>query len=152
MFHMMDLDEKDIKILEILKRHSDYTTRQIAKKTLLPITTIHNRIKKLKQQEIIKKFTIQIDYSKIGKSLPVIILLSADYKLLRELKKDQHQLIKEIKMLPEVEETYIVTGTTDIVVKVRVKDVTEYDEFLLKKLQKIPCVDKTQSLVVINEN
>ena len=71
---------------------------------------------------------------------------------MRELKKDQHQLVKEIKMLQEVERVDIVTGTTDIVIKVRVKDVEEYDKFLLTKLQKIQGVDKTQSLVVINEN
>jgi len=145
------LDEKDLKIIEILKEHSDYTTRQIAKKTLLPVTTIHNRIKKLKKDGIIKKFTVELNHQKLGKSFLVIILVSVDYKSLRELKKDQHQLAKEIGFLPEVEKVDIVTGGTDLIVKARVKDVQEYDHFLLKKFQKISGIDKTQSLVVIHE-
>ena len=145
------LDEKDKKIIEILEEHGDYTTRQIAKKTLLPATTIHNRIRKLKQEKIIKKFTVDLDYKQIEKGFSVMVLVSVDYKTLRELKKDQHQLAKEIKMLPEVSEVAVVTGGTDIIMRVRVKDVEAYDQFLLKKFQKIAGIDKTQSLVVIHE-
>ena len=146
-----NLDKKDQLILEVLQEHGDYTTRQIAKKTLLPITTIHNRIKKLRKANIIKKFTIDLDYTKIDKAFSAIILVSFDYKLLRELKKDQHQVAKEMANLPEVGKVDIVTGGTDMVIRVRVKDVAEFDSFLLKKLQKIPGVDRTQSLVVIHE-
>jgi len=145
------LDEKDKKILKILREHSDYTIRQIAKKLILPITTIHNRIKKLKKEKIIKRFTIEINNKKIDKSFSAIILVSVDYKSLRDLKKDQHKLAKEINYLDEVEYVNIITGGTDIIVKVRVKNVEEYDTFLLKKFQKIPGVYKTQSLVVIHE-
>ena len=52
------VDEKDRKILEVLKEHADYATRQIAKKTGLPITTVHNRIQKLKKEKVIKRFTV----------------------------------------------------------------------------------------------
>lgn len=146
------LDEKDKAIIEILQEHGDYTTRQIARKTLLPATTIHNRIRKLKQEKIIKKFTVDLDYEQLERGFSVIVLVSVDYKLLRELKKDQHLLAKEIKILPEVDEVSVVTGGTDIVMRVRVKDVKEYDQFLLKKFQKIKGIDRTQSLVVIHEN
>jgi len=152
MIHYMEnLDEKDLKILDILKEHSDYTTRQIAKRTLLPQTTVHNRIKKLRKEGIIEKFTVKINYDKIGRNLPILVLVSADYKVLRELKKTQHDLAKEIKKLPEVEKVDIVTGGTDMVVKVRVKDVKEYDKFLLEKFQRISGVDSSQSLVIIHE-
>ena len=145
------LDDKDYKIIELLKEHSNCTSRQIAKKLLIPVTTAHHRARRLKQEGIIKKFTIDVDNKKIGRSFLSIILISCDYKLLRESKKDQHQLAKEIKKLPEVEKAYIVTGGTDIVAEVRTRDVEEFDTFLLKKLQKILGVDRTQSLIVIHE-
>lgn len=145
------LDEKDKKIIEILKEHGDYTTRQIAKKTLLPTTTIHNRIRKLRKEKIIKNFTVDLDYKQVEQGFSVIVLVSVDYKLLRELKKDQHQLAQELKNLPEITKVDVVTGGTDIVVRVRVKDVEAYDQFLLKRMQKINGIDKTQSLVVIHE-
>ena len=147
-----EMDEKDWKIVEILKEHGEYTTRQIAKKTLLPSTTIHNRIKKLRAEGIIKKFTLELDHKKIGKQFTAIVLVSCDYKQLREAKKDQHMLAKEISLMPEVEKVDVVTGGTDMVVRIRVKDVEEYDQFLLKKFQKIAGVDKTTSMIVIHEN
>jgi DNA-binding Lrp family transcriptional regulator len=48
----------------MLKNESNCTTRKIAKQTLLPITTIHNRIKKLNKEKIIKRYTIDIDNNK----------------------------------------------------------------------------------------
>jgi len=83
------MDKKDLEIIEVLKRHSDYTTRQIAKKTLLPITTIHNRIRKLKEEGIIKRFTIELDHKKVGNSFVVYILVSANLPLLKQKKQTQ---------------------------------------------------------------
>ena len=47
------LDDKDKKIIEILKENSRLSTQQISKKTLIPITTVHHRIKKLEKEKII---------------------------------------------------------------------------------------------------
>src|SRR3989338_6815385 len=49
------LDEKDKSILKILQENGDFTTRDIAKKTLLPITTVHNPLNKLKRNKKKKK-------------------------------------------------------------------------------------------------
>lgn len=146
-----NLDEKDWKIIDILKEHSDYTTRKIAKKTNLPQTTVHNRIVKLRKEGIIEKFTIKLNHDKIGMTFPVQLLVSVDYELLKKQKKTQHDLAKEIKKMPNVERVDIVTGEFDLVVRARVKDVKEYDTFLLKKFQRIDGIAKTKSLVIIHE-
>ncbi|NQV90882.1 Lrp/AsnC family transcriptional regulator [Candidatus Woesearchaeota archaeon] len=142
-------DEKDKKILEILEEHADYPTRKIAKKTLLPITTVHNRITKLRKEGIIKKFTIELDYAKVDLGQLAYILVSTNLQALREKKRTQYDVVKEIKRLGVVRAD-IVSGGTDIVVIVRVKDVSAYDKFLLGKLQKIEGIDKTQTLMVIH--
>ena len=141
-------DEKDKKILEILQEHADFSTRKIAKKTLLPLTTVHNRITKLRKEGIIKKFTVELDHAKVDKGQLAYILVSTNLQVLREKKRTQYDIIKEIKKLGVVRAD-IVSGGADIVVVVRVKDVHEYDKFLLGKLQKIEGINKTQSLIVI---
>ncbi|MBN2458739.1 Lrp/AsnC family transcriptional regulator [Candidatus Woesearchaeota archaeon] len=145
-----EMDEKDLKIIEILKEHSEYTTRQIAKKTLLPTTTIHNRIKKLKAEGIIKKFTIEPDYSKIDKGFLVYVLISANISVLKEKKKTQYDIVKELRKLYFIERADVVSGGTDIVAIVRVKDVAEFDKVLLGKMQLLDGIEKTQSLIVIH--
>ena len=144
------LDEKDKKIIEVLKEHGDYTTRQIAKKTLLPITTIHHRIKKLKIDKIITRFTIELDNKKIDKGFASYVLISVNLPLLKQKKRSQYDIAKEIGKNYFVEKVDIVSGGTDLVALVRVKDVEEFDTVLLTKLQQIEGIEKTQSLIVIH--
>ncbi len=151
MEHMFYMDRKDEKILEILKADSSLTTRQISRKTLMPVTTVHNRIRKLREEGVITQYTVKVDHRKLGKTFTAILLVSCDYKVLRETGRNQHDLVKDMIKLPEVESADIVTGATDIVLRVRTRDVEAFDDFLFKKLQAIPGIEKTQSLVVINE-
>ncbi len=145
-----NLDEKDKEIIAILQEHSDYTTRQIAKKTLLPFTTIHHRIKRLKEEKIIKKFTIELDPIKTEKSFVAYVLIFANLHLLKQKKKTQYDLAHEIRKCYFIERVDIVSGGTDLVAIVRVKDVQEFDHVLLNKLQLIEGIEKTQSLIVIH--
>lgn len=144
------LAENDQKILEILQQHAEYSTRQIAKKILVPITTVHHRIKKLQQLGVITRFTIDLDPVKVGKSFVAYVLISANLPLLKQKKKTQHDLAKELRRFAFVERVDIVSGGTDLVAIVRVKDVQEFDEVLLGKLQLVEGIEKTQSLIVIH--
>jgi len=145
------MDDKDKNILQILREDSSLTTREIAKKTLIPITTVHKRIKKLKEKGIIKGYTIELDNEKVGKNFCAYIIVTSAIEKLRELSMNQYDLIKKIKNLEEVESADIVVGNGDIVVKARVKDVKEYDNFLLNKLHKIKGITNTNTLTVIHE-
>lgn len=145
------MDEKDAKIIDVLKEHGEYTTRQIAKKTLMPATTIHNRIRKMKEEGVIKKFTVELDGKKIDKGFTAYVLISANLSVLKEKKKTQYDLAKELKRFSFIERADIVTGGTDLVAVVRVKDVDEFDNVLLRKMQTIEGIEKTQSLIVIHK-
>lgn len=144
------LDDKDQKIIEVLKEHSDYTTRQIAKKTLFPVTTIHNRIRKLKKEKVIRRFTIELDHSQLQNNFVAYILISVDLPALKQKKKTQYDLAKELKRFSFVERVDIVSGGTDLVAIIRVKDVEEFDKVLLRKLQLIEGINNTRSLIVIH--
>ena len=145
------MDEKDEKILELLRENGKLTTQQISKKTLIPITTIHNRIKKLEKEGIIKRYTVELDNKKLGKNIAAYIHIVVDYKLLKEIKMSQHELARKIKQHDFVEEAAMVTGGTDIIIKVRVKDIDELDNFLTKKLRNIDGIEKTQTMIILNE-
>ncbi len=149
---MLTIDEKDQKILEVLQEHADYTTRQIAKKTLLPITTVHHRIQKLKQEKIIQKYTVELDPQTVGKSFVAYVLISANLALLKLKKKTQYDLAKELRIFPFVERVDIVSGGTDLVAIIAVRDVAEFDKVLLEKIQLLEGIEKTQSMIVIHGN
>jgi len=145
----MKLDQKDLKILEILKQNSKLTTHQISKKINIPITTIHNRIKKLEKEGIIENYTLKLNYKKLDLAVLSYVLVTVTYTLPDGTKIKQETVAKKIKGLPEVEEVHIVTGDTDILVRVRVKDIDELNKFVIDKLRSIDGVDKTQTMVVL---
>ena len=146
------IDDKDKKILGILKGHADYTTRQIAKKTLLPITTVHHRIKKLKKNGVIKKFTVDLDHQKVDRGLLIYLLISVDLKTLKEKRMTQYDVLKKFKEIDYVTRVDIVAGGSDLIAMIRVKDMEEYDKVLLQKIQKIETVSSTRSLIVIHSS
>jgi len=144
------IDEKDLAILHVLEEHGDYTVRKISKKTLLAPTTVHSRLKKLKKLGVIRKYTIDVDERKLGLMLGAYILISADLKMLKEKHKSQYDLMEEIKGMGGVESVDIVTGVTDLIAKVRVKDIEQFDKLLLGKLQLIEGVSKTQTMIIMH--
>lgn len=145
------MDEKDEKLLDLLRENSRLTTKQISKRTLIPITTVHNRIKKLGKEGIIKKYTVELDNKKVGKNIAAYIHIVVDYKLLKQIKMSQHELAKKLKENEFVEEAAMVTGGTDIIIKVRVRDIEELDNFVTIKLRNIEGIEKTQTMIVLNE-
>lgn len=145
------MDNKDERILEVLKENSKLSTQQISKKTSIPITTVHHRIKKLEKDGIIKNYTVVLDNKKIGKAISAYILITVDYKLLRQMKKTQHELARKLKSHPSVEEAATVTGETDIIAKVKVKDIDELDDLTTNHIRNLVGIEKTQTIVVLNE-
>ena len=145
------MDEKDEKVLKLLRENSKLTTHKISKRLLIPITTVHNRIKKLEKEGIIKRYTVELDNKKLGKNIAAYIHIVVDYKLLKEIKMSQQDLARKLKHYEFVEEAAMVTGGTDIIIKVRVKDIDELDDFVTKKLRNIDGIEKTQTMIILNE-
>jgi len=145
------LDKKDLRILELLKEDGSLTVRQIASRSLLPITTVHNRIKRLKSLGVIKRFTIEVDYKKTGKPLAAYVLVKVDSKYLKGFRKTQHDLVKELRKFEFVERADIVTGTIDIVLLIRVRDVEELDRVIIERLRDVQGIESTETLVILKE-
>ena len=69
------MDKKDEKIISCLKEHGRWSIQKIAKQTLIPITTVHHRLRKLEREGIIKRYTVALDYKKIGLPIAAYVLI-----------------------------------------------------------------------------
>ena len=146
------IDEKDKKILEILQENSSLSSYKISKKTLIPVTTVNNRIKKLKKLGVIKKFTVDIDKSKLGFSLVAYILLTVSLEELKQEGMKIKDLMRIIKNNPLVESVDNVTGDIDIVVEMQVRDINELNDYLANTLSYYNGVEKTRTALVLKHN
>jgi Lrp/AsnC family transcriptional regulator for asnA, asnC and gidA len=145
------IDDKDQKILFVLQQDSSLSTNEISELTGIPQTTVHNRIRKLKENHVIQGFTIKINRKAIGKGLVAFILCTVSYRTQTGDKISQIDVARQICQFPEVEEAAIVTGEIDLIVKVSVRDVDALNDFLITKLRDLEGVEKTVTSVVLSE-
>lgn len=147
---MVPLDEKDLQIIALLKDNSRYTTREMYQRSGIPQTTIYNRIKRLQERGIITRFTIELDRKKIGKGLLAYIMCTVSYRTSKGKKIDQYEIAQLVRQFPEVEEVSIVTGETDLIVRVALEDVDALNDFVISKLRDIDGIEKTKTSVVLS--
>lgn len=148
---MTRLDDKDYKILTLLRENARLTTGEMAKTLDIAQTTVHNRIKSMRESGTIKRFTVDLDRKKIGRGLVAYILCTVSYRTSQGQKINQYEVAQLIKALPEVEEVSIVTGEIDIIVKVALGDVDELNDFIIYKLRDTEGIEKTVTSVVLTE-
>ncbi|MHA1793388.1 MAG: Lrp/AsnC family transcriptional regulator [Promethearchaeota archaeon] len=124
---MKSLDDIDIKILEFLKEDSRRSFQEIAEKIGKTDVTVRRRVKDLMNNDIIKKFTIEVNAEKLGKGLQAIIRL--------EMKvSEQKKIMAEIIRFEEVDEAYYLAGKCGLWIKVSLEDMEKLEEFIRDKL------------------
>lgn len=143
----MQLDPIDKKIITLLQKDSKQTNKQLSLQLHLSVTAIYERIKKLEKEGIIKQYVAVIDKDKIDKSF----LIFCHIKLLQHSKEFLSNFEKEILKLNEVTECFHVSGDYDYILKIYVKDMKAYREFMVTKLTAIKHIGSTHSIFTISE-
>jgi Lrp/AsnC family transcriptional regulator, leucine-responsive regulatory protein len=144
---MEQLDKTDISLLKLLQEDSLQTTKELANKLHLTPTPIHERIKKLQKEGYIKKYVALLDREKLNKGLLVFCHVS----LKQHEKEIGKKFVKDVLSLKEVTECYNVSGDYDFMLKVMVKDMPEYQNFIMNKLGSIENIGNTHSMFVMGE-
>lgn len=143
----MVLDSIDKKLLLLLQTDSKKTTKELSMKLDLSVTAVYERIKKLEREGIIHKYVALVDKSKIEKGFVVFCHL----KLIQHTKEFLTKFESEVIQLKEVLECHHVSGDYDYILKVLVKDMEAYREFLVTKLTNLQHIGSTQSMFMISE-
>lgn len=138
---MEAIDEKDYAILDVLKVNSSLSIKQISKKTGIPVATVHNRIKKMKANGIITGYTINIDKAKLGKKMVAYVLIKAAPKA------DHIEILEKVVKHDAVEDGSAITGAFDLILKIRLADIEELDQFVLKHLRTFNEISETQTMI-----
>jgi len=143
----MTLDAIDKKLLLLLQTDSKKTTKELSLKLNLSVTAVYERIKKLEREGIIDKYVILLNKSKVDKGFVVFCHL----KLIQHSQEFLTKFETEVVKLSEVLECFHVSGDYDYILKVVVKDMQAYREFLVSKLTTLQHIGSTQSTFMISE-
>jgi len=144
---MHQLDKTDLSILRLLQKDAELTNKQIAYELRKSIATIHDRIRRLKENGYIIKTVAILDRSKINKNLVAFshVLLSGHaFETLNNFER-------EVSKFPEVMECFQMTGTFDFLLRIATTDMNAYHDFYRHKLATLPNVATVQSFFVMSE-
>ena len=141
------MDIIDKKLLTLLQIDSKSTTKELSSKLNLSVTAVYERIKKLEREGIISKYVTLLNRNKVDKSFVVF----CHVKLIQHNKDLISQFEAEIVKLTEVLECFHVSGDYDYILKICIKDMEEYREFMVTKLTGIKHIGSTHSSFMIGE-
>lgn len=140
-----EIDEIDKTILMYLIENTRMPFTEIAKKMNVSAGTIHVRVKKLEEAEIIKGTTLITDYDKMGYQFVAYLGL-----LLTKTNRIQH-VIDELYKIPNVTVAHIVAGKYNIFCKIRARD-TSHAKELIYQIDQIEDVLRTESMISLEES
>ena len=136
----LKLDDVDRGIIERLREYARMTFVDIGKALDVSDATVYNRVKRLMEVGVIKKFTIEVDEDAVGKKVSGFIMVSVKPGAV----KDVSRQLCEIEKVGEVHEIH---GSEDLIVKVRAKNLGRLRSVILK-VREIPGVAQTEFIPV----
>ncbi|MFH0868357.1 MAG: Lrp/AsnC family transcriptional regulator [Candidatus Woesearchaeota archaeon] len=134
----MTLDKKDYSITNILKQNSRLAIRDIAKKTGIRPSTVHERIKKLVKDGVIEKFTVKLNNKAVGENFIIFMMIKGGTTEYINEKITNNEHVKEI---------FGITGEYDLLLKLKFKDVEEFNKFLIRFRKDQKGVRQTYTMV-----
>lgn len=142
----MKLDQIDKKLLDLLQSNSKRTNKELSNKLSLSVTAVYERIRKLERGGVISRYVALVNPEEIEKSF----MAFCQIKLVQHTKNNVTQFEEQVAGLSEVVECYHISGEYDYILKVLVKDMQAYREFMLNKLTALEHIGSTQSTFVIS--
>ena len=145
---MINIDNIDRQILRILQENAKISNLELAERVNLSPTPCARRVKHLEDVGIITQHITLLDAEKLGLNLMAIISVTMDRHTADRFEKFE----RDATALPEVMECYVVTGQdSDFLIKVLIRDMRHYEEFLLRRLTKLEGVSGVHTSFVLRQ-
>ncbi|HWV16376.1 MAG TPA: Lrp/AsnC family transcriptional regulator [Cellvibrio sp.] len=142
----IELDRYDRLILEALQKNGRISNQELADAISLSPSPCLRRVRQLEESGLIDGYVALLNARKLGLTLMALIQISMDKHT-----PDRFAAFEEtVASYPEVLECHLITGqSADYLLKVIVKDMDAYQQFLLQKLTRIESVSGVHSSFVL---
>ncbi len=143
----MDLNKKDIHILDILQSDATVSTAAIAEKINVSQSPCWRRIQRLEQAGAIKGRVALLDRNVLGMEVVVF----ATINLTSTGRQNLIEFEQEIVNYPEVMECYTMTGIWDYMLKIVTRNIRHYEDFVRNTLTSSPSIRELHSHMAVTE-
>lgn len=137
----IELDEIDYKILEILRRDARTHFTEVGRELGISDATVHVRVKKMMDEGVIKRYTVEVDEEALGKRVSGFVLLNVKPGYLEEV-------VDRLVENERVSAVYEIYGPNDLMVKVQAGELDEMRNLMLE-LREVPDVVASELITVL---
>jgi len=139
-----ELDAKDRRILGLVQRDGKMSQAHIAKTVGLSPAAVNERLKKLEQAGVIRRFTALVDPKAVGMQVTAFI------EVFLEHPRYEDPFLKRILDLDEVQECHHITGEFSVLLKVRLQDMESLQRLVISQLNGLQGVRQTRTVMVLS--
>jgi Lrp/AsnC family transcriptional regulator for asnA, asnC and gidA len=142
----LNIDKLDLQIIQALMENADISYADLGKKFFVSGGTIHVRIKKLEESNIVKGRRLVADLKTLGYDVIAFIGVYLEKSSLYD------SVAKELKKIPEIVRLNYTTGNYSMFAEIICKDIQQLRLVLHDKLQNINGIERTETFISLEEN
>ena len=141
---VVPLDAIDRQLLVLLSRDARVSQRGLARELRMSPPAIGDRLARLEREGVIRGYSVTIDWSALGYvTCYLAVTVRPD--------ADQAAVMAQLYKLPEVEDVLVITGSLDMLVRMRVRDHVHLRRFLLEHVWQLEGVQRTETFLSLAE-
>lgn len=134
-------DDLDRQLLALLQTNARQPTMTLAKRLRLARSTVHERIRRLEKDGIIRGYSIQLGQDPFAAHAQAIALLAI-------AQRQQRQVVERLRLLPEVKMCSTISGESDLFLLLEAPQLEDLDA-LLEEIAHIPGAERCRSFVLL---
>lgn len=131
----------DKTILHLLQSDAKLGIGELAEQAHLAHSTCYRRVKRLESMGVIKGYVALVDQTSVGYPDDVFVQITLDSQKREQL----HEFEKAVQDIPEVMECYLMSGESDYLLRVIVRDARDYEQLHGRILTGLPGVARVHS-------
>lgn len=137
------VDDVDLKILDALQSNSNLHQAEIGRRVGLSAASVNERIHKMERLGIIRGYVALLDDLKLGRDMAAFIEVYIDHP------RHEKRFVDLMGQLAEVQECHHVAGDFSCLIKVKVRDRRALRELVLDRINALPGVRQTRTILVL---
>ena len=139
------IDENDLRIIEMLTKNARISLREIAVVVNLSPSSIRNRMERLVNLGVIKKYTLDLDPRKLGFEVQVVVLITST-------PGESDSLYYKLSKYSEITNVLRTSGPASFICMVQVQDIPQLAQFITGELEKLTGVERIETMFILPQN
>lgn len=139
------IDESDLRIIEMLTKNARSSLREIAAVVNLSPSSIRNRMERLVNLEVIKKYTLELDHRKLGFEVQVVVMITSK-------PGESDALYHTLSKHTEISKVLRTSGPANFICMVQVRDISQLAKFITGELEKLAGVERIETMFVLPQD